>query len=137
MAEINKQKSKKQEAKEPAPCAEPVVVEANSLQGGDKPQKRPEKRRQSLGGFFKGLVGGPFTSPSWALGPGVWFPLRKGTNYLGTGGHLSNNIYGVPAVCQALCQAQRARSTWAMLSGADGQVQDGGVGTARRQKAGM
>ncbi|XP_074174360.1 breast carcinoma-amplified sequence 1 isoform X14 [Rhinolophus sinicus] len=54
-AEINKQKSKKQEAKEPAPCAEPVVVEANSLQGGDKPQKRPEKRRQSLGGFFKGL----------------------------------------------------------------------------------
>ncbi|XP_032950835.1 breast carcinoma-amplified sequence 1 isoform X14 [Rhinolophus ferrumequinum] len=54
-AEINKQKSKKQEAKEPAPCAQPVVVEANSLQGGDKPQKRPEKRRQSLGGFFKGL----------------------------------------------------------------------------------
>lgn len=54
-AEINKQKSKKQEAKEPAPCAEPVVVEVNSLQGGDKPQKRPEKRRQSLGGFFKGL----------------------------------------------------------------------------------
>nr|XP_019581621.1 PREDICTED: breast carcinoma-amplified sequence 1 isoform X7 [Rhinolophus sinicus] len=54
-AEINKQKSKKQEAKELAPCAEPVVVEVNSLQGGDKPQKRPEKRRQSLGGFFKGL----------------------------------------------------------------------------------
>lgn len=112
-------------------------MEVNSLQGGDKPQKRPEKRRQSLGGFFKGLVGGPFPSPSWALGPGVWFPLRKGTDCLGAVGHLSNDIYGVPAVCQALCQAQRARRTWALLSGADGQVQDEWMGRARRQKAGM
>lgn len=55
MVETNKQKGNKQEAKEPAPCAEPAAVEANSLQGGNKPQKRPEKRRQSLGGFFKGL----------------------------------------------------------------------------------
>ncbi|KAM8775928.1 breast carcinoma-amplified sequence 1 isoform 1-T3 [Rhynchonycteris naso] len=71
-AETNKQRSNnKQEAKEPAPCAcarasagagagvaagaEPAAVEANALQNGNKPQKRPEKRRQSLGGFFKGL----------------------------------------------------------------------------------
>ncbi|XP_058989030.1 breast carcinoma-amplified sequence 1 isoform X6 [Mustela lutreola] len=53
--EGNKQKSHKQEAKEPAQCAEPAVGEANSLQNGDKPHKRQEKRRQSLGGFFKGL----------------------------------------------------------------------------------
>ncbi|KAB1262650.1 Breast carcinoma-amplified sequence 1 [Camelus dromedarius] len=45
----------KQEAREPAPSAEPAAAEANSLQNGDKSQKRPEKRRQSLGGFFKGL----------------------------------------------------------------------------------
>lgn len=85
MVETNKQKGNKQEAKEPAPCAQPAAVEANSLQGGNKPQKRPEKRRQSLGGFFKGLVGGPFPSLSWALGPGVWFPLRKETDRLGAG----------------------------------------------------
>ncbi|XP_045836689.1 breast carcinoma-amplified sequence 1 isoform X1 [Meles meles] len=54
-AEGNKQKSHKQEAKEPAQCAEPAAGEANSLQNGDKPHKRQEKRRQSLGGFFKGL----------------------------------------------------------------------------------
>ncbi|XP_046925479.1 breast carcinoma-amplified sequence 1 isoform X2 [Lynx rufus] len=54
-AEGNKQKSNKQDAKEPAQCVEPAVVEVNSLQNGDKSQKRPEKRRQSLGGFFKGL----------------------------------------------------------------------------------
>ncbi|XP_044909413.1 breast carcinoma-amplified sequence 1 isoform X4 [Felis catus] len=54
-AEGNRQKSNKQDAKEPAQCAEPAVVEVNSLQNGDKSQKRPEKRRQSLGGFFKGL----------------------------------------------------------------------------------
>ncbi|XP_044118736.1 breast carcinoma-amplified sequence 1 isoform X3 [Neovison vison] len=53
--EGNKQKSHKQEAKEPAQCAEPAMGEANSLQNGDKPHKRQEKRRQSLGGFFKGL----------------------------------------------------------------------------------
>ncbi|XP_014642813.1 PREDICTED: breast carcinoma-amplified sequence 1 isoform X1 [Ceratotherium simum simum] len=53
-AEMNKQKSNKQEAREPAPCAEPAVGEVN-LQDGDKAPKRPEKRRQSLGGFFKGL----------------------------------------------------------------------------------
>ncbi|KAG8510530.1 Breast carcinoma-amplified sequence 1, partial [Galemys pyrenaicus] len=53
-AEVNKQKSNKQEAKEAAQC-EPAVVEVNSLQNGDKAQKRPEKRRQSLGGFLKGL----------------------------------------------------------------------------------
>ncbi|VFV42907.1 Hypothetical predicted protein [Lynx pardinus] len=54
-AEGNKQKSNKQDAKEPAQCVEPALVEVNSLQNGDKSQKRPEKRRQSLGGFFKGL----------------------------------------------------------------------------------
>ncbi|XP_025788197.1 breast carcinoma-amplified sequence 1 isoform X1 [Puma concolor] len=54
-AEGNKQKSNKQDAKEPTQCVEPAVVEVNSLQNGDKSQKRPEKRRQSLGGFFKGL----------------------------------------------------------------------------------
>ncbi|XP_058541989.1 breast carcinoma-amplified sequence 1 isoform X1 [Neofelis nebulosa] len=54
-AEGNKQKNNKQDAKEPAQCVEPAVVEVNSLQNGDKSQKRPEKRRQSLGGFFKGL----------------------------------------------------------------------------------
>ncbi|XP_013824436.2 PREDICTED: breast carcinoma-amplified sequence 1 isoform X5 [Capra hircus] len=54
-AEPNKQKGDKQEAKEPAPGVEPAAAEANSLPNGDKPQKRPEKRRQSLGGFFKGL----------------------------------------------------------------------------------
>ncbi|XP_070103303.1 breast carcinoma-amplified sequence 1 isoform X4 [Equus caballus] len=53
-AEMNKQKSNKQEAKEPGPCVEPAAGEGN-LQNGDKSQKRPEKRRQSLGGFFKGL----------------------------------------------------------------------------------
>ncbi|XP_069404948.1 breast carcinoma-amplified sequence 1 isoform X6 [Ovis canadensis] len=54
-AEPNKQKGDKQEAREPAPGVEPAAAEANSLPNGDKPQKRPEKRRQSLGGFFKGL----------------------------------------------------------------------------------
>ncbi|KAB0384659.1 hypothetical protein FD755_006576 [Muntiacus reevesi] len=53
--ETNKQKGIKQEAKEPAPAVEPAAMEANSLPNGDKSQKRPEKRRQSLGGFFKGL----------------------------------------------------------------------------------
>ncbi|XP_059117967.1 breast carcinoma-amplified sequence 1 isoform X2 [Peromyscus eremicus] len=55
VAETNKQKSSKQEAREPAQCVQQPVVEANSLQSGDKPQKRSEKRRQSLGGFLKGL----------------------------------------------------------------------------------
>ncbi|XP_012322901.2 breast carcinoma-amplified sequence 1 isoform X1 [Aotus nancymaae] len=54
-AEMNKQKSNKQEAKEPAQCTEQATEDTNSLQNGDKLQKRPEKRRQSLGGFFKGL----------------------------------------------------------------------------------
>uniref|UniRef100_A0A8I3QPT9 Brain enriched myelin associated protein 1 n=1 Tax=Canis lupus familiaris TaxID=9615 RepID=A0A8I3QPT9_CANLF len=58
VAEGNKQKSTKQEAKEPVQCVEPAVVEANSLQNGDRSQKKQEKRRQSLGGFFKGLVHG-------------------------------------------------------------------------------
>ncbi|XP_031790547.1 breast carcinoma-amplified sequence 1 isoform X3 [Piliocolobus tephrosceles] len=53
--EMNKQKSNKQEAKEPAQCTEQATVDMNSLQNGDKLQKRPEKRQQSLGGFFKGL----------------------------------------------------------------------------------
>ncbi|XP_052581659.1 breast carcinoma-amplified sequence 1 isoform X6 [Peromyscus californicus insignis] len=55
VAETNKQKSSKQEAREAAQCAQQPVVEANSPQSGDKPQKRSEKRRQSLGGFLKGL----------------------------------------------------------------------------------
>ncbi|XP_054946784.1 breast carcinoma-amplified sequence 1 [Physeter macrocephalus] len=54
-ADPEKQKSSKQEAKEPAPRAEPALAEVNSLRDGDKSQKRLEKRRQPLGGFFKGL----------------------------------------------------------------------------------
>ncbi|XP_007457663.1 PREDICTED: breast carcinoma-amplified sequence 1 isoform X1 [Lipotes vexillifer] len=53
-AETEKQKSSKQEANEPAPRVE-APAEANSLRDGDKSQKRPEKRRPPLGGFFKGL----------------------------------------------------------------------------------
>ncbi|GAB1287255.1 Breast carcinoma-amplified sequence 1 homolog [Apodemus speciosus] len=54
-AENNKQKNGKQEAREPALCVQQPTVEANALQAGDKTQKRSEKRRQSLGGFLKGL----------------------------------------------------------------------------------
>ncbi|XP_036757822.2 breast carcinoma-amplified sequence 1 isoform X1 [Manis pentadactyla] len=54
-AEASKQKGTKQEAQGPAPSAEPLNVEVNSLPNGEKSQRRPEKRRQSLGGFFKGL----------------------------------------------------------------------------------
>lgn len=57
-ADSSKQRNNKQEAKEPAPCTcsqRMAVDQANVLQHGDRPQKRPEKRRQSLGGFFKGL----------------------------------------------------------------------------------
>ncbi|XP_045385533.1 breast carcinoma-amplified sequence 1 isoform X1 [Lemur catta] len=54
-AEGNKQKSTKQEAKDPAQCPGQATGDANSLQNGDKSQKRLEKRQQSLGGFFKGL----------------------------------------------------------------------------------
>ncbi|XP_029075138.1 breast carcinoma-amplified sequence 1 isoform X3 [Monodon monoceros] len=53
-AETEKQKSSKQEANEPAPRVE-APGEANSLRDGDKSQKRLEKRRPPLGGFFKGL----------------------------------------------------------------------------------
>ncbi|XP_041497649.1 breast carcinoma-amplified sequence 1 isoform X12 [Microtus oregoni] len=55
VAETNKQKNNKQEAREPAQCVQPPVVEANALQNGDKTPKKSEKRRQSLGGFLKGL----------------------------------------------------------------------------------
>uniref|UniRef100_A0A8C2LJ70 Brain enriched myelin associated protein 1 n=1 Tax=Cricetulus griseus TaxID=10029 RepID=A0A8C2LJ70_CRIGR len=55
VAETNKQKSSKQEAREPMPCVQQPTVEANSLQNGDKTPKRSEKRRQPLGGFLKGL----------------------------------------------------------------------------------
>lgn len=54
-AESNKQKNGKPEAREPAPCVQQPTVEANALQTGDKTPKRSEKRRQSLGGFLKGL----------------------------------------------------------------------------------
>lgn len=74
MAESNKQRDNKQEAKEPAPCAcaEPAVAvaQAHALPNGDRPQKRPEKRRQSLGGFFKGLVGVTSCISFWALASG-------------------------------------------------------------------
>ena len=85
-AEGNRQKSNKQDAKEPAQCAEPAVVEVNSLQNGDKSQKRPEKRRQSLGGFFKGLVGGLCDSSFWDLGPEVWCPPAR-RDWLGHRSH--------------------------------------------------
>uniref|UniRef100_H0WHK3 Brain enriched myelin associated protein 1 n=1 Tax=Otolemur garnettii TaxID=30611 RepID=H0WHK3_OTOGA len=56
-AEGSKRKNSKPEARESAQCPGPAAGDANSnsLPDGDKPQKRPEKRRQSLGGFFKGL----------------------------------------------------------------------------------
>ncbi|XP_013373788.1 PREDICTED: breast carcinoma-amplified sequence 1 isoform X1 [Chinchilla lanigera] len=54
-AETNKQKSNKQEAKEPAPCAQQAAAEISTPQSGGKSPRRPEKRRQSLGGFLKGL----------------------------------------------------------------------------------
>ncbi|XP_029392256.1 breast carcinoma-amplified sequence 1 isoform X4 [Mus pahari] len=54
-AENNKQKNGKQEVREPVPCVQPPTVEANAMQTGDKTPKRSEKRRQSLGGFLKGL----------------------------------------------------------------------------------
>lgn len=85
-AEGHKQKSNKQDAKEPAPCVEPAVVEVNSLQNGDKAQKRPEKRRQSLGGFFKGLVGGLCDASFWDLGPEVWCPPSR-RDWLGHWSH--------------------------------------------------
>ncbi|XP_060238760.1 breast carcinoma-amplified sequence 1 isoform X5 [Meriones unguiculatus] len=50
-----KQKSSKQDAREPAQGAQQPTVESNSLQNGDKTPKRSERRRQSLGGFLKGL----------------------------------------------------------------------------------
>ena len=83
-AETNKQKGDKQEAKEPAPGVEPAAAEANSLPNGDKPQKRPEKRRKSLGGFFKGLVGSRGASPLRAFGPRLWVPPPKATGWLAT-----------------------------------------------------
>ena len=76
-AETHKQKGIKQEAKEPAPGVEPAAVEANSLPNGDKSQKRPEKRRQSLGGFFKGLVRSRGASPLGLLGPGCGSRLQR------------------------------------------------------------
>uniref|UniRef100_A0A4W2CPP4 Breast carcinoma amplified sequence 1 n=1 Tax=Bos indicus x Bos taurus TaxID=30522 RepID=A0A4W2CPP4_BOBOX len=82
--ETNKQKGNRQEAKEPALGVEPAAAEANSLPNGDKPQKRPEKRRQSLGGFFKGLVGSRGASPLGAFGPRLWVPPPKATNWLAT-----------------------------------------------------
>ncbi|XP_017205957.2 breast carcinoma-amplified sequence 1 isoform X5 [Oryctolagus cuniculus] len=54
-AEMSKRKNSKQEAAAAAQCAEQAVVDGNSLQNGDRAQRRPEKRQQSLGGFFKGL----------------------------------------------------------------------------------
>ncbi|KAK7814193.1 hypothetical protein U0070_000509, partial [Myodes glareolus] len=54
-AETNKQKSSKQEAREPVQCVQPPAVEASALQNGEQTQKKSEKRRQSLGGFLKGL----------------------------------------------------------------------------------
>ncbi|XP_076786428.1 breast carcinoma-amplified sequence 1 isoform X10 [Arvicanthis niloticus] len=56
VAESSKQKNGKPEAREAAPCVQQQpTVEANALQTGDKTPKRSEKRRQSLGGFLKGL----------------------------------------------------------------------------------
>ncbi|XP_033623071.1 breast carcinoma-amplified sequence 1 [Fukomys damarensis] len=53
-AEVNKQKNK-QQAKEPGQSVEQAAAEPSALQSGDKAQKRAERRRQSLGGFLKGL----------------------------------------------------------------------------------
>lgn len=99
-AETEKQKSSKQEANEPAPRVE-APGEANSLRDGDKSQKRLEKRRPPLGGFFKGLVGGRCASSFWA------FP--KGTGWPGGGWALAK--HRGPAVCQV----QRARWAQALL----------------------
>ncbi|KAM6163878.1 breast carcinoma-amplified sequence 1 [Rhynchocyon petersi] len=54
-ANTNKPKSNKQEAKEAAPAADQSVVEVNSLQNGDRSQKKPERQKQSIRGFLKGL----------------------------------------------------------------------------------
>ncbi|XP_047395137.1 LOW QUALITY PROTEIN: breast carcinoma-amplified sequence 1 [Sciurus carolinensis] len=54
-AETSKQKNSKQEAKEPAQGPAQAPADMNLLQNGGKSQKRPEKPRQSLGGFLKGL----------------------------------------------------------------------------------
>lgn len=83
VAESNKQKNGKQEAREPAPCVQQPTAEASALQTGDKTQKRSEKRRQSLGGFLKGLVSrwrvrGFFLS-SWLRG--VVFDSKVGAHW--------------------------------------------------------
>ncbi|XP_058535861.1 breast carcinoma-amplified sequence 1 [Ochotona princeps] len=53
--ETSKRKNSKQEAAVAAQGPEQAVVDGNALREGDRPQKRAEKRRQSLGGFLKGL----------------------------------------------------------------------------------
>lgn len=132
---MNKQKSNKQEAKEPGPCVEPAAGEGN-LQNGDKSQKRPEKRRQSLGGFFKGLVGG-------------FAPLLSGLLGRGCGSHLQwapigwtfvEEIFVEHLVCARRCAGHRERRLFS--PGAHRQVQAWwgrvwSVGRARRQKRGM
>lgn len=132
---MNKQKSNKQEAKEPGPCVEPAAGEGN-LQNGDKSQKRPEKRRQSLGGFFKGLVGG-------------FAPLLSGLLGRGCGSHLQwapigwtfvEEIFVEHLVCARCCAGHRERRLCS--PGAHRQVQAWwgrvwSVGRARRRKRGM
>lgn len=56
-AEVSKPKGNKQEARDPAPGAEPAVAAVNSLQNGEglSSPRRPDKWKQPLGGFFKNL----------------------------------------------------------------------------------
>lgn len=87
--EMSKHKNSKQEAKAAAQDPEQAVVDGNALQNGDRPQKRAEKRRQSLGGFLKGLVCGSLPLHSELLDRGCDFHLP------------SANIEG--SSCQAPC----------------------------------
>ncbi|NXO48486.1 BCAS1 protein, partial [Aramus guarauna] len=58
-AELSKQKGSKQEAREQPDSREPPAAETDSIQNGGEASKEPSfkktEKRQSLGGFFKGL----------------------------------------------------------------------------------
>uniref|UniRef100_A0A8C9L669 Breast carcinoma amplified sequence 1 n=1 Tax=Pavo cristatus TaxID=9049 RepID=A0A8C9L669_PAVCR len=60
-AELSKQKGSKQETREQPDCREQHAAETDSIQSGGDTAKEPTsfkrmEKRQSLGGFFKGLV---------------------------------------------------------------------------------
>jgi len=60
-AELSKQKGSKQETREQPDCREQHAAETDSIQSGGDAAKEPTsfkrmEKRQSFGGFFKGLV---------------------------------------------------------------------------------